>query len=106
LYIFDNLTPVTNILTIGPPYRAIGCDGLLHSELSQILNFKTKLGSYENYSCKWSSGHNFWLQIQRFWDRFPALPDFLRSSGSGDGVHSASLGQLRSYLEEKVAAPV
>jgi hypothetical protein len=29
--------------------------------------------------------------------RFPALPDFLRSSG----VHSASWVQLKSYLEEK-----
>jgi hypothetical protein len=38
--------------------------------------------------------------------RFPALPDFLRSSGSGMGVHSASWVQLRSYLEEKIAAPV
>jgi hypothetical protein len=37
--------------------------------------------------------------------RFPALPDFLRSSGSGT-VHSASWVQLRSYLVEKVAAPV
>jgi hypothetical protein len=33
----------------------------------------------------WSSGQGFWLQIQRSWVRFPALPDFLRSSGSGTG---------------------
>jgi hypothetical protein len=33
----------------------------------------------------WSSGQNFWLQIQRYWVRFPALPDFLRNSGSGTG---------------------
>jgi hypothetical protein len=33
----------------------------------------------------WSSGQSSWLQIQRFWVRFPALPDFLRSSGSGRG---------------------
>jgi hypothetical protein len=33
----------------------------------------------------WSSGQSFWLQIQRSWVRFPALPDFLRSSGSGTG---------------------
>jgi hypothetical protein len=32
-----------------------------------------------------SSGQSFWLQIQRSWVRFPALPDFLRSSGSGTG---------------------
>jgi len=31
----------------------------------------------------WSSGQNFWLQIQRSRVRSPALPDFLSSSGSG-----------------------
>jgi hypothetical protein len=31
----------------------------------------------------WSSGQSFWLEIQRSWVRFPALPDFLRSKGSG-----------------------
>jgi hypothetical protein len=33
----------------------------------------------------WSSGQSFWLQIQRSRVRFPTLPDFLRSSGSGTG---------------------
>jgi hypothetical protein len=33
----------------------------------------------------WSSGQSSWLQIQRSRVRFPALPDFLRSSGSGTG---------------------
>ena len=33
----------------------------------------------------WFSGQSFWLQIQRSWVRFPALPDFLSSSGSGTG---------------------
>ena len=33
----------------------------------------------------WSSGQSFWLQIQRSRVRFPALPDFLRSGGSGTG---------------------
>jgi hypothetical protein len=33
----------------------------------------------------WSSGQRFWLQIQRSRVRFPALPDFLSSSGSGTG---------------------
>jgi hypothetical protein len=33
----------------------------------------------------WSSGQSFWLQIQRSQVRFPELPDFLRSSGSGTG---------------------
>ena len=32
----------------------------------------------------WSSGQSFWLQIQ-IRVRFPALPDFLSSSGSGTG---------------------
>ena len=34
----------------------------------------------------WSSGQSFWLQIQRSRVRFPALPDFLSSSGSGTGT--------------------
>jgi hypothetical protein len=33
----------------------------------------------------WSSGQSFWLQIQRSRVRFPVLPDFLRSRGSGMG---------------------
>jgi hypothetical protein len=33
----------------------------------------------------WSSGQSFWLQIQRYRVRFPELPDFLRSNGSGTG---------------------
>jgi hypothetical protein len=33
----------------------------------------------------WSSGRSSWLQIQRSWIRFLALPDFLRSNGSGTG---------------------
>jgi hypothetical protein len=33
----------------------------------------------------WSSDQTSWLQILRSWVPFPALPDFLRSSGSGTG---------------------
>jgi hypothetical protein len=33
----------------------------------------------------WSSGQSFWLQIHKSRVRFPALPDFLRSRGSGMG---------------------
>jgi hypothetical protein len=33
----------------------------------------------------WSSAQGSWLQIQRTRVRFPSLPDFLRSSGSGTG---------------------
>jgi hypothetical protein len=38
--------------------------------------------------------------------RFPAIPDFLRGSGSGTGPTQPLEYTLRSYLEEKVAAPV
>jgi hypothetical protein len=33
----------------------------------------------------WSNGQSFWLQMQRSGVRLPALPDFMRSSGSGTG---------------------
>jgi hypothetical protein len=33
----------------------------------------------------WSSGQSSWLQIHRSGVQFLALPDFLRSSGSGMG---------------------
>jgi hypothetical protein len=33
----------------------------------------------------WSSGHSSWLQIQKSRILFPAIPDFLGSSGSGTG---------------------
>jgi hypothetical protein len=33
----------------------------------------------------WSGGQSSWLQIQKSLVRFPALPDFLKSSGSGTG---------------------
>jgi hypothetical protein len=45
----------------------------------------------------WSSGQSFWPQIQRTRVRFPALPDILRSSGSGTeellGRNSSGSGQ-------------
>jgi hypothetical protein len=69
-----------------------------------------ELDSYEtglhSWPPLWSSGQSFWLQIQTSLVRFPALPHFFRSRGYGTGVHSASWRQLRSYLNEKVAAPV
>jgi hypothetical protein len=40
---------------------------------------------YEKRPPLWSSGQSSWLQIQRSWVLFPALPDHLRSSGSGTG---------------------
>jgi hypothetical protein len=38
-----------------------------------------------DYPPLWSSGQSFWLRIQRSRIRFPALPHFLRSRGSGAG---------------------
>jgi hypothetical protein len=38
---------------------------------------------YTNRPPLWSSDQSSWLQIQRSEVRFPALPDILRSSGSG-----------------------
>jgi hypothetical protein len=43
--------------------------------------FRTEL----QFSSQWFSGQSSWLQIQRSRFRFPALPDFLRSGGSGTG---------------------
>jgi hypothetical protein len=37
------------------------------------------------YAVKWSSVQSSWLLTQRSRVRFPALPDFLSSSGSGTG---------------------
>jgi len=61
--------------------------------------------SAQHWPPLWSSGQSFWLQIQRSRVRFPALPDFLSSSGSGTGSTQPREDQLRSYLNKKVAAP-
>jgi hypothetical protein len=50
----------------------------------------------KNNSCRdlpppWSSGQISWLQIHRSQVRFPVLPDFLRSSGSGTGSTQPSI---------------
>jgi hypothetical protein len=47
-----------------------------------------------------SSGQSFWLRIQRYWVRFPALPDFLRSSESGMGPLSL-MRTTEELLERK-----
>jgi hypothetical protein len=49
----------------------------------------------------WSSGQSFWLQIQTSQVRFPALPDFLSSSGSGTG----STQPREVNLNKKLASP-
>jgi hypothetical protein len=64
-------------------------DGILHSHRRE--NFKSHK-CFVNYSCfvnlwppLWSSGQSSWRLLLRFRVRFPALPDFLTSSGSGTG---------------------
>jgi hypothetical protein len=65
----------------------------IYSEMSFIKLHEIKVNYLWKFSCMrnmknvplWSSGQSFWLQIQRSRFRFPALPDFLRSSGSGTG---------------------
>jgi hypothetical protein len=70
---------------------------LVHLEIPITLDFEVS----EKYACKediyfnlmccthrpplWSSGQSSWLQTQRFRVRFPSLPNFLSSTGSGTG---------------------
>jgi hypothetical protein len=49
------------------------------------LGSKTSLFMVVNKPPLWSSGQSFWPQFQRSRVRYPALPDFLRSKGSGTG---------------------
>ena len=53
--------------------------------LLNLENFKIYFKLHINWPPLWSNGQSFWLQIQRSRVRFPALPDFLSSSGSGTG---------------------
>jgi hypothetical protein len=46
---------------------------------------KIKYIVVRNWPPLWSSCQSFWLQIQRSRVRFPTLPDFLTSRGSGTG---------------------
>jgi hypothetical protein len=50
----------------------------------------------------WSSGQSSWLQIQRSRFDSPALPDLLRSSGSGTGsIQPHEYNLHRNYLKKK-----
>ena len=51
--------------------------------IKRIINNKNLYKS--NKPPLWYSGQSFWLQVKRSRVRFPALPDVLRSSGSGTG---------------------
>jgi hypothetical protein len=69
--------------------------------LTRVHTVGTQTGLSQVYFCKgrdelwsgvlqfgpplWSSGQSSWLQTQRSRVRFPVLPDFLSSSGSGTG---------------------
>ena len=61
------------------------CSALLCSALLCSVLFFSVLFYRFRRPPLWSSGQSFWLQIQRSRVRFPALSDFLSSSGSGTG---------------------
>jgi hypothetical protein len=50
--------------------------------VTNFASFKLESLCYEERPPLWSSSQSFWLLIQRSRVRFPALPDFLSSSGS------------------------
>jgi hypothetical protein len=54
----------------------------------------------------WSNCQSSWLQIQRSRVRFPALSDFLRSSGSGTGSTHPREYTWDGTWKKKLAAPV
>jgi hypothetical protein len=57
--------------------------GGLHRKVADTFNFLVRVSQI--WPPLWSNGQSSWLQILRSQVRFPALPDFLRSSGSGTG---------------------
>jgi len=62
------------------------CFSLLgHHQVAKFYETKYCLCVVDVGPPLWSSGQSFWLQIQGSRVRFPALPDFLSSSGSGTG---------------------
>jgi hypothetical protein len=55
------------------------------SNISNVEPIKLRKLRWAEWPPLWSSDQRSWLQIQKSQVRFPALQDFLRSSGSGTG---------------------
>jgi hypothetical protein len=73
-------------------------------QLLLIANVSTSLFLF-TLRMMWSSDQSSWLLTKRSRIRFPELPDFLSSNGSGRGPHSL-VRINEELLERKVAAPV
>jgi hypothetical protein len=61
------------------------CLGNMFMRVNFIEHKEFYIVEYNIRQPLWSNGQSSWLQIQRSGVPFPALPDFLRSSGSGTG---------------------
>jgi hypothetical protein len=79
---------------------------LVHGIWTNFTNKDWKFPRFSTYIhvCQpplWSSDQGSWLQIQRSRVRFKALPDFLRSSGSGTGFIQPVriMEELRTWKE-------
>jgi hypothetical protein len=57
------------------------------SQIGKLFKYVTKDKYFVNIQRPppWANGQSFWLQNLRFRVRFPAVPNFLRSGGSGTG---------------------
>jgi hypothetical protein len=85
---YDSVIPVTDIL--------------LDAERHAFSVSSIKMISSLCLQPLWSSVRSSWLQIQRSLVRFPALPDFLRNSGSGTGSTQPREGNWRATWMEKL----
>jgi hypothetical protein len=55
------------------------------SDLGTTLAITSNRHTLRSNTKTWSIGQSSWLETQKSRDRFPALPDFLSSSGPGTG---------------------